>query len=565
MNKISKTLGYLLTGVIVLASLAASHGVVSAQDGLTITAGADAICSEVQFSISWSNGSPPYLFFMDFGDGDTTDIIEVTESSLTLSHSYPDQGSYEWNVQVAETALAGLEGSYQEILFLEGPEITLSSDPFPPIFVVGDAGVVEFTTSLLGGTSPYLYAWDLDGDGSFETDTGEFASFSYTEVGKYYPQVLVTDGCGFTSSDTLPVVVADPENACHPTAQKIADGVNTIFPDQAADLYTCEDIYAIFDNESEDNNIGFGQMWKAYNLAQSMEELSWEDILDWKLTEGGWGALLQLDRFADLLEDHSLPELMALVMSDEYSLQDVRTALRSVTRYEADFEDALARIAEGATPGELTQFYKLAGDLEVDPAELDAYLAEGLTLVELKQAAKFADRMDLDWMEIADARSMADSWGDINQAYKLATDEISAAEILIIGIQEYRESLRGEAKADPEKQTAQKEEKKTQETAEKLAEQFSLEAGEVMNLLNGECLGDWACVRQSLKEQQRTMADGFSEKDYQTALQIGSKYGFTQEDVLAYHQDYCGEDWTCTRSHFRNMYSETKETGKPDK
>ncbi len=565
MNKISKTLGYLLTGVIMLASLAASHGVVSAQDGLTISAGADAICSEVQFSISWSNGSPPYLFFMDFGDGDTTDIIEVNESSLTLSHSYPDQGSYEWNVQVAETSLAGLEGSYHEILFLEGPEITLSSSPFPPIFVVGDNGLVEFTTSLLGGTSPYLYAWDLDGDGSYETDTGESASFSYTEVGKYYPQVMVTDGCGFTSSDTLPVVVADPENACHPTAQKIADGVNTIFPDQAADLYTCEDIYAIFDNGSEDNNIGFGQMWKAYNLAQSMVELTWEDILDWKLSEGGWGALLQLDRFVDLLEDHSLPELMALVMSDEYSLQDVRTAVRSVTRYEADFEDALARIAEGATPGELTQFYKLAGDLEVDPAELDAYLTEGLTLVELKQAAKFADRMDVDWAEIADARSMADSWGDINQAYKLATDEISAAEILIIGIQEYRESLRGEAKADPEKQTAQKEEKKTQETAEKLAEQFSLEAGEVMNLLNGECLGDWACVRQSLKEQQRTMADGFSEKDYQTALQIGSKYGFTQEEVLAYHQDYCGEDWTCTRSHFRNMYSETKETGKPDK
>ena len=150
-------------------------------------------------------------------------------------------------------------------------------------------------------------------------------------------------------------------------------------------------------------------MWKAYHLAESMEDLTWEDILDWKLNESGWGTLLQLNRFADLLGEHDLPELMGLVMSDEYSLGDVRTAVRSVTRYDADFEDVLARILEGANTG------------------------------------------------------------DINQAYKLATDEVSATDIMDMGVQVYRESLREEkkvarellreennARAGEEKQAAQK-------------------------------------------------------------------------------------------------------------
>ena len=517
------------------------------------------------FNFSIEAGSPPFIVMMDFGDGDSTGIIDVAGTTYTVEHTYPDQGDYEWNFQAAEANEFGTSGTISELVTLAGPTVSLSSSPFPPLFVVGDTGEVDFTTAVTDGTQPYTYDWDLDGDGSFDGETADTASFAYTEIGKFYPMVLVTDSCGFSGSDTLPVVVADPDDACHPTAQKIADGVNTIFPDQAEDLYTCEDVYALFDNESEENNLGFGRMWKAYHLAESMEELTWEDILDWHLNQSGWGSLLQLDRFADLLEDHDLPELIGLVISEDYSLGDVRTAVRSVTRYEADFEDALARILEGATTGELGQFYKLAADLEADVEVLDGYLADGLTLSELKHTAKFADRMETDWTEIADARSEADSWGDINQAYNLATDEISAAEILIIGIKDYREFLRDEDKTAREDKKAVQTEEKTQQTAEKLAEQFSAEFGDVMNLLNGECEGEWACVRSTLRDQEREMSEGFSEKDIQTAQQIGSKYGYAYEEVLAYHKEYCGGDWTCTRSYFREQYMSTKETGKPNK
>jgi len=571
MNKNSKNLfRFAITAVILFTSLAGAGGVLAedASDPLEITA-VDPVTTcgegdhEVQFTIQWTDVSESYLFVMIFGDGDSSEIIVVEHPSQTIIHTYPDQGVYEWTVRVGETDPGILEDAMTGLLTLEGPAVVLSSSPYPPLFVDGDAGTVDFTTTVSGGVMDYTYVWDLDGDGSFDDgETGDTATFDYTEVGKYYPQVLVTDACGFTSSDTMPVVVADPEDACHPMAQIISDGVNSIFPDQSNDLYTCEDIYAIFDNESEENNLGFGLMWKAYHLAENMEVLTWEDILDWKLDQSGWGALLQLDRFADLLADHDLVELMGLVMSEEYTLGDVRVAVRSTTRFEADFEDALARIAEGANPGELGQFYKLANELEADPAELDGYLADGLTLSELRHAARFADRMEVDWTEIADNQSLADNWGDLKQAYSLAADGFSAIVILEMGVQEYKKSLQEEAMTVREEKQATQQEEKNQGTAERLAEQFTAEFGDVMNLFNGDCAGNWGCVRKALRVQEQE--EGFSEKDTQTARQISVKYGPTVGEVEAQYIA-CQEDWACTRAHFRELYMDNRENGKPDK
>ena len=526
-------------------------------------------CGDVEYTISWTGGSPPYppyLVFMDYGDGDTSGLpFEVNSNSTILTHPYVNHGIYEWTVRVeekVEEGLEGLGGSAANIITIDGPAVTLNSTPFPPVIVLGDT--VGFSATVTGGTPEYVYAWNL-GDGIGTGDTAALPPYTYTAAGKYQAEVMVTDSCEFVSTATLPVVVANPGDVCHPTAQKIADGVNSLFPNQAGDLYSCEDIYDMFNGSLTGDQLGFGRMWKAYNLAQTMEELTWEEIRDWHLDVGGWGALLQLDRFSELLEDHSIGDLMALVMSEEFSLSDVRIAVRSVTRYEADFEDALSRSAAGANPGELGQLYKLAADLEVDPTLLDEYLADGLTLSELKHTANFADRMEVDWTEIAEFRASADSWGDIKQAYNLATDEISAAEILILGVQEYRKELQEAAKEERAEQQAAQQEEKNQKTAEKLAEQFSAEFGVVMNLLNGECEGNWGCVRKALREEEKTQSEGLSEKDIQTALQIASKYGFTEEEVLDYHNSFCSGDWACTRAHFRDLDMSTKDIGKPEK
>ena len=213
---------------------------------------------------------------------------------------------------------------------------------------------------------------------------------------------------------------------------------------------------------------------------------------------------------------------MDLVKSEEYSLGDIRTAARSVLRYEAEFEDALQRIRGGASPGELGQFYKLVSEMDVDPANLDQYLADGISLAELRHAAKLSERTGTEWSEIIDAKGMDFSWGEINQAHKLADDEYSAEEILSMGLKEFRADQREDEKALREEERAQREEDRNVGTAERLAEQFELQAGDVMALYHGECEGSWSCVRKKLREEQRL--EGTSDRDLRTANQLASKY-----------------------------------------
>jgi hypothetical protein len=164
---------------------------------------------------------------------------------------------------------------------------------------------------------------------------------------------------------------------------------------------------------------------------------------------------------------------------------------------------------------------------------------------------------------IAENRSSADSWGDLKQAYSLAEDGVSADEILILGVQDYKKSLREEALTVQGEKLAVQQEEKNQGTGERLVDQFSTELGYVMSLFEGDCDGNWACVRKALREQEQE--DGFSDKDIQTALQIEAKYGFNDIVVLAYHEDFCEEDWACTRAFYREQYMSTREKGKPTK
>lgn len=551
-----------ILAILVLSTGAAAGGAFAQESdplldiSLEYVVGCGEGAADVTFTVSWEPAdADSYLFFMDFGDGESTEIFETEESSLTFNHTYIDQGDYEVFVQVGEIVTvgdletSGLSGELTQILTLEGPEIEdFYSAPGPPVFVYGENGEVTFTAVTTGGTLPYTYEWDLGGGETTGTFTSETANATYSEIGKYKVNTTVTDGCGFTDSASMSVVVADPEDACHPTAQKIAEAVSSLFPDQSGQEYTCEDIYTMFDNPMGENNLGFGRMWMAYKLAGSID-LGWEDILAWKMDQSGWGSLIQLNKFAEVLSEQGIGDLMALVMSEEYTLADVRAAVRSVTRFEADFDDALARIAGGASSGELSQFYSLAAALGADVETLDGYLADGMTISELKHAANFAERMEVDWTEIADLRSQyGDSWGDLKQAYSLATDEFSAADILAMGIQEFRKEQRTEKQAE--------------QIAEKLANQYSSNSEYVMDLLNGECEGKWSCVRKALRNQSQEMDSGLSDRDNRTATQIGTKYGVDEGTVLSHFQGTCEMNWACTRAYFRNNYMENRENGK---
>ena len=529
----------------------------SAQDGLVVTVGTEFSCDSALFTIAIEGGSAPYIVAVDYGDGALEEQL-VEEGELILEHTYLFQGGFPWSVNVEDSL--GAMSSESGTAFLSGPEVSLSSTPFPPLLTLdGGEASVSFTANVSDGTPPYTYEWDLNGDGVTEEGfTGPETEFTYTEYGYYDSEVRVTDACGFVETDSLTVQVLDPESMpsdyCHPTAQKIAEAVNSIFPDQATQIYSCEDIFNIFEGALTGYQLGFGRMWHAYQLSQTIEELNWEQILDWQLNNSGWGLLVQLDRYGDLLEEQSIVELMALVASDDYSMNDVRSAVRAVTRHDADFEDALERISAGANPGELKQFYTLAQELEVDPAVLDEYLEGGYGLTDLRHSAKFAERMDVDWTEIAEAYDAAGNWGTVKQAYRLVSDEHSAEDILTTGVQEFRAMERDEDRAT-------REAKRAEDTAQKLAEQYEAELGDVMALYNGECEGDWGCVRKAFREQAQTQ--GSSDKDARTAQQIASKYGVTEVEVMDVFQTTCAGDWACTRAHFRGLTRPDK--GKPEK
>jgi hypothetical protein len=532
----------------------------SAQGSLVVTIETEFKCDSAQFAIAIEGGTAPYTILFDYGD-DTYEEQLIEDSELVLEHTYPFQGEYPWSLSVEDSL--GAPGSASGMAILSGPEVSLSSTPFPPLLTLeaGEASA-SFTANVTGDSQSYTFEWDLDGDGITEEGfTGPEAEFIYTQHGYYDAEVRVTDGCGFVETDSLTVQVLDPESMpsdyCHPTAQKIAEAVNSIFPEQADQIYSCDDIFNIFEGALTGYQLGFGRMWHAYQLSQTIEELTWEQILDWQLNTGGWGLLAQLDRYGDLLEDYSIVELVELVASEDYSMNDVRSAVRVVTRYDAEFEDALERISAGANPGELGQFYKLAQGLEVDPSTLDEYLDMGHSLVDLRHSAKFAERMDVEWTEVADALESVGSWGNLNQAYRLANDEYSAQDILEMGVNEFRMMER-------EEEHAEREEQRADDTAQRIAEQYEAELGEVNALYNGDCEGNWGCVRKALRDQEQTQSQGTAnEKNERTAQQIASKYGVSEAEVMSVFNGACSGDWGCTRAHFREQSK--PDRGKPGK
>ncbi|NIS83109.1 MAG: hypothetical protein GTO14_23560 [Anaerolineales bacterium] len=393
----------------------------------------------------------------------------------------------------------------------EAPTVNLISSPFPPLLdLQSGETLVVFTAEVDGDPTAYTYSWDLDGDGIADEVSDEaapnVASFEYESVGKIIASVTVEDHCGMTASDTMPVVVEegedeeeDPEGeeddkGCHPTAQRIADAVTLLFvEDQAQSWYTCEDIFDIFTGGESGSHVGFGRLKKAVKLVDTIEDLTWEEIRDWKLDGAGWGALVQLDRFADALkeidESYGIRDLLERMENEDLALKDIRSALRNVVHYGADFDDALARLTDGASPGELGQLYRAADQLGVDPEVIDEYLANGISLSDVRHAAKSAEQLGADWQEVLDAHAAGHGWGEIKQAYSLADDEFTAEQILAMGMKEYRKKKREKARADAQ-------EEQNLRTASQIANKFSIGEAEVWEVFEGSCAGDWGCVRK---------------------------------------------------------------------
>jgi hypothetical protein len=191
---------------------------------------------------------------------------------------------------------------------------------------------------------------------------------------------------------------------------------------------------------------------------------------------------------------------------------------------------------------------------------LDQYLV-GMSLSELSHAAKMSERLDVGWEEVIAAKGSDHSWGDIGQAYKLADDENSAADILVTGAQEFRAEQRDEEKLAREAERTAREEERTaarkegldEKTTARFSEQYGYTPEEIKDFLE-DCKGSWSCVRKELKKKDQAQVEGTSDKDHRTAERLAAQYREPFDTVWAKFAPggTCVGDWNCVRAELRD-------------
>ncbi len=148
--------------------------------------------------ITWTAGSPgPYGVSISVTDGSATDVqaftITVTPSAGILpvtAIATPNSGSVPLNV--------------------------------------------AFSTTIVGGTAPFTYAWDFTNDGTYDS-LAATPTHTYSTAGTYTALVLVSDSMGLVGTDTVTITVNPVSGPGAPVF------TTTSCPDAKVDeAYTCD-------------------------------------------------------------------------------------------------------------------------------------------------------------------------------------------------------------------------------------------------------------------------------------------------------------------------------------
>ena len=161
-----------------------------------IVNGGDVVKFDASASTDPEGGALTYDFDLD-GDG----TYELTDEDAKQSKRYYKTGTFTVKVRVHDEG--GLTDTDSEQLIIHAaPRAKLTSDVAVPLVgqtVNYDAGASTGDPSLV------KYEWDLDGNGTFETNTGigKQASASYQSPGNRTVKLKVTDFHGETSTTSL--------------------------------------------------------------------------------------------------------------------------------------------------------------------------------------------------------------------------------------------------------------------------------------------------------------------------------------------------------------------------
>lgn len=166
---------------------------------------------EVKFNSTVTNYGGSLTYAWTFGDGGTS-----TEASPT--HTYSKAGNYLVNVTVTDSEdRSGISNTLTI-------RVSSSVNPVATISSSVDHGsgplVVDFTSTVDGGTYPYTYQWNF-GDGTASTEANP--SHTYTDPGVYIVKMTVTDSASrqSVSSELTITVVSDTSMRVTITASEV--------------------------------------------------------------------------------------------------------------------------------------------------------------------------------------------------------------------------------------------------------------------------------------------------------------------------------------------------------
>ena len=128
--------------------------------------------------------------------------------------------------------------------------------------VVADAGgpyfgeideYIHIGGSAMGGTSPYVFRWDLDDDDYYDDATGQSVSRSWDEEGTYVISLKVTDDDGRWDTDDTTVTISSPDN--NPPDEPLRPSGTTSGDTGVSYTYTTHT------TDPDDNNVMYGWDW----------------------------------------------------------------------------------------------------------------------------------------------------------------------------------------------------------------------------------------------------------------------------------------------------------------
>ena len=185
------------------------------QPGLSITPNPAAPGQEVTFDASTSSDPDGSIQKYEF-DFDGNDFEVQNGTNPVAKHTYAAAGTYDVRVRVTDNDGAAAIGTFHVTV----QDAAVTPNKAPSAFVTAapnpatTAQTVNFDASGSKDSDGTIvkYEWDLDGTGTYETNSGTNpkTSHQYAIAGKYLVTLRVTDNRGATATSQVVLTVTAP-------------------------------------------------------------------------------------------------------------------------------------------------------------------------------------------------------------------------------------------------------------------------------------------------------------------------------------------------------------------